>query len=92
MLCLTGGPLVDGRVDGFEPARRGQLALGDRARRRLVDEFSLLVHPVVSATGRPFAGPEAAGVRLEPLADEVVGDGLRWSRYAVVSTRVASAG
>jgi 2,5-diamino-6-(ribosylamino)-4(3H)-pyrimidinone 5'-phosphate reductase len=54
----------------------------------LVDELSLLVHPCIAGedgTGRWF-GPDAPPQqRFEPIATEVIGEGLTWLRYRALS-------
>jgi 2,5-diamino-6-(ribosylamino)-4(3H)-pyrimidinone 5'-phosphate reductase len=52
----------------------------------LVDELSLLVHPVVSGDQRLWYGPAPPpALTLEPLAAESLEAGLVWLRYAVGS-------
>ena len=57
--------------------------IGALLERGLVDELSLLVHPVlVGPGGRPWHGEATLpAVALELLASEELGDGLAWLRY-----------
>jgi 2,5-diamino-6-(ribosylamino)-4(3H)-pyrimidinone 5'-phosphate reductase len=54
----------------------------------LVDELSLLIHPVlVGGDGPRWHGPgRTPSRRLEPVASESFGDGVVWLRYRVGST------
>jgi 2,5-diamino-6-(ribosylamino)-4(3H)-pyrimidinone 5'-phosphate reductase len=59
---------------------------GALLRAGLVDEISLLVHPLLAGAAgeRSWHGPRPApAAALEPLACEPVGDGLVWLRYAL---------
>jgi 2,5-diamino-6-(ribosylamino)-4(3H)-pyrimidinone 5'-phosphate reductase len=49
----------------------------------VVDEVSLLVHPVLAAAGRSFVDELDAAVELRLLASEERAAGLVWLRYAV---------
>jgi 2,5-diamino-6-(ribosylamino)-4(3H)-pyrimidinone 5'-phosphate reductase len=53
-------------------------------REGLVDEVSLLAHPVLADTGRPFVDELDAAVELRLVASEERAAGLVWLRYAVV--------
>jgi 2,5-diamino-6-(ribosylamino)-4(3H)-pyrimidinone 5'-phosphate reductase len=50
----------------------------------VVDELSLLVHPVVAGEGRSFVDRLDAGVSLRLVASEERAGGLLWLRYAPV--------
>jgi 2,5-diamino-6-(ribosylamino)-4(3H)-pyrimidinone 5'-phosphate reductase len=52
---------------------------------RLVDEVSLLVHPLLAGSGcRNWYGTEPPAHRLELDTAETVGDGCLWTRYRLV--------
>jgi 2,5-diamino-6-(ribosylamino)-4(3H)-pyrimidinone 5'-phosphate reductase len=67
----------------------GGALTGALLRAGLVDELSLLVHPVLAgaAGDRHWWGPEPAPpTALEPLAAETFEDGVTWLRHRVVHT------
>jgi 2,5-diamino-6-(ribosylamino)-4(3H)-pyrimidinone 5'-phosphate reductase len=65
------------RVDSGGALAASMLAGG------LVDELSLLVHPVVTGAGPWLDSPPGALAALELEACERLGDGIVWTRYAV---------
>lgn len=51
--------------------------------RGLIDEVSLLVHPVLSVSGKRWWGGSATTCPLELIASQSYDDGLVWLRYQV---------
>jgi 2,5-diamino-6-(ribosylamino)-4(3H)-pyrimidinone 5'-phosphate reductase len=57
---------------------------GALLRRGLVDELSLLVHPVIAGSATRWHAPvPPPTLALRRVAAEPVGDGLVWLRYLV---------
>ena len=79
------------RLAGAWPGARvvgaGEPGPGDLLGQGLVDEISLLVHPVIAGEGHPSwsgGGPLPAGLRLVRRSAERVEPGLAWLRFAVL--------
>jgi len=50
-------------------------------RRDLVDEYRMVVHPVIIGAGTPYFPPQAARIRLRPIGTQTFGSGVRVLAY-----------
>jgi len=67
----------DGDIGVAGPNLAGQFV-----RRGLVDEYQLVVHPVVLGAGTPFWPELDAPLRLRPLETHTFGSGVEFRSYA----------
>ena len=78
------GPVFEGirrEFDGDIGVAGPNLA-GQFVRRGLIDEYRLVVHPVVLGAGTPFWPVLGAPLRLRPLETHTFGSGVEFRSYA----------
>jgi len=78
------GPALAALDAGLVRVDSGGALTGALLRDGLVDELSLLVHPVLAGGADAWYGPEPVpGLALERIAADQLEDGLSWLRYRV---------
>jgi dihydrofolate reductase len=60
----------------------GPTLAGEFARRNLIDEYRLVVHPVILGAGTPFFPPLDRPIDLELIGEGAFGSGVRYLGYA----------
>src|SRR5690242_17732245 len=61
----------------------GPTLAAEFARRNLIDEYRLVIHPVILGAGTPYLADMEQRVELELIAERTFGSGVRYLGYAV---------